>query len=131
VIADISVGQRLTIFGVLTGEDATSLMMDATDGHAHMWLSGVAGVRVGAAGSPFVLNLRSINRRPINLYNFAGTGMDMTTDADAANYQVDTGVLDVSAIDADAIVRARGFVTPFGSADPDFTAITVIEVPSP
>ncbi len=130
-INDISVGQRLTVFGALTGETATALTMDATDGQVHMWLSSIGGLRVGAAGTPLVLNLRSINGRPFSLYNFAGTGMDMTSDADPANYQVDTGVLDVSAIGADAVVRARGFVTPFGSADPDFTAITVIEAPAP
>ncbi len=129
-INDISVGQRLTVFGALTGETASALTMDATDGQAHMWLSGVGGLRVGAAGTPLVLNLISINGRPVSLYDFSGTGVDMTSDADPTNYQVDTGVLDVSAIDVNAPVRVRGFVTPFGSADPDFTAITVIETPA-
>lgn len=129
-INDISVGQRLTVFGALTGETANALTMDATEGQAHMWLSSVGGLRVGAAGTPLVLNLISINGRPFSLYDFAGTGLDMTSDADPANYQVDTGLLDISAIAADAKVRARGFTTPFGSADPDFTAITVIEVPA-
>jgi len=130
-IGDISVGQRLTVFGTITGENMNILEMDAADGHAHMWLSSISGNRVGLPGTPLVLNLLSINGRPIGLYNFAGTGKDISSDADPANYQVDTGPLDISAIKTDAALRILGFAAPFASADPDYIAQTVIELPSP
>jgi hypothetical protein len=133
VIGDVSVGQRVMAFGTLTNTDLTALELDAANGHARMELSTVHGNRVDLMGLaeeplPFVVNVTNINGRNASLYDFTGTGMDAANDADPANYDVNTGNLDVSAITADAPVAVRGHVTPFGSAPEDFDAHTVVDL---
>ncbi len=124
---DISVGQRLVVFGTITNDAISDLVIDASNGYVRMQMTRLRGTVVTNDDTPaFDLNLTSINGRSVSLYDFAGTGVDTASDADPANYEVATSTLDVSAIGVDTRVAVRGFVTPFGQAPKDFEALTVI-----
>jgi hypothetical protein len=129
---DISVGQRVVIFGTLTDDDPLSLEMDATGGTAHMRLTTLRGTAVALdeqdATGQLTMNVRSINHRRIGIFDFSGTGTDSANDADPESYQIDTGTLDLSSLQIDGSVKVRGFVEPFGQAPPDFAAQTVVTV---
>lgn len=130
-ISDISVGQRLIVFGNITDNRPESLKVDASNGFARMLMSQVKGTVVTNDATPaFDLNLASINGRSIGIYDFTGTGTDVANDADVGNYEVETSVLDVSSFVAGTKVRVRGFARPFGMAPKDYTAATII-VPAP
>jgi len=77
--------------------------------------------------SPLALNLQNIDRRRIALFNFNGTGSDTSNDADAANYEVDSGSLDLSTLEMGAPLIVRGHARPFASAPEDFTAQTLLD----
>ncbi len=61
-------------------------------------------------------------------FNFAGTGTSAATDADADAYEIDTTGLSLAGLEAGGLVRARGLMTAFGSAAPDFDAASLIDV---
>lgn len=124
-INDISVGQRVTVFGTLN-HDETEL--DATDGYAHMLLTTLRGTVLDVDTPLFVINIQSIDRRHVSVFDFQGTGMDPDNDADPAYYEIDSGSLDLSSLAQASPVKVRGFVSPFGQAPEDFEAQTVIDV---
>lgn len=127
-ISDISVGQRLLVFGNLTSSNPASLALDASSGFAHMKYTRFAGNVVTApSGGSMTVDVKYIEGRPIGMFDFTGTGNG--TDADPTNYVVSLpGSLGgVSTINATDPVRVWGFVTPFGSAPPDFTATSVAD----
>jgi hypothetical protein len=127
-IDDISVGQRITAFGVLSADAA---LLDTGDtespGHVRLHLTTLNG-RVAAftpaLSETFQVDLDRIDGRAIRHFDFSGTG------ADPEAYEVDRGTLSLDALSADAPIKVKGFVTPFGhgDADADFTAHTVIHV---
>ncbi len=129
-IDDISVGQRILVFGVLTDTDPLSLAMNADPGTAHMLITTLRGeiTAIGESDPVARLNmdLRAIDQRPVEIFDFSGTGIDPANDADPADYQVDTGGIDLSPFGVAEPVRVRGFVQPFGQAPADFNALTVI-----
>lgn len=129
-IDDISVGQKVRIFGAL--QDVTPgapLVLDATtsDDRIFMGLTVLRGFATDTLG-PLAMELQSINLRSIDLFNFIGTGIDPDHDADPANYEIDSGTLDTSAIASGSPIAVGGFVTPFGQAPLDFTAQTVVDL---
>ncbi len=131
-IGDVSVGQRVTVFGTVTNAAVGELVLDAANGYARMELSTLQGTRVALVGIPeqplpFVVDVTSINGRNASLYDFAGTGSDAANDADPFNYEVNTGALDVAAIAGDAPLAVRGYVTPFGQTPLDFDAQTIVD----
>jgi len=130
-IQDISVGQRIAVFGTVTNDQVSDLQMSAVNGYARMALSYLRGsvVALPDETTDFTLNLSRINGRTINLYDFTGTGT-VGNDADPANYEVDTGSLSLDGIAVDETVGLAGFPTPFGTAAPDYTAQTVVELPA-
>jgi len=132
-ISDISVGQKVSVFGTIIndGNDGVEgLQMDASEGVVRMKLTKLYGTSViDLLGSPyFVMDLQRINHNRVSLFDFAGTGMDAANDADPANYEVDTGALELTAITDNLPVKAFGFVTPFSSAPADFMATTVVDL---
>ena len=130
-ISAISVGQRLLVFGTLTDTDPSSLALDASSGFARLKLTrfdgSVASVPIISGGNTsMAVKVQLIEGRSVGLFNFAGTGTSSATDADPMNYAV-TLPGDFSGIAKDDPVRVWGFVTPFGSAPPDFTGTTVAD----
>jgi len=109
-IADISVGQRIDAFGSLSqsGADVSSGMtstgtvsLDATAGAVRLDLTPAWGL-------------------------VTSTGTSSANDANEAAYVVDTGSLSLEGLALNAPARVFGFVTPFGTAPPDFTAQTLV-----
>jgi hypothetical protein len=125
-ISDISVGQRITVFGALNNGETE---LNATNGHVHLLLTTVKGVIVSADG-PVIVNLTAIDGRKISHFDFAGTGIDPANDADPAAYEAETGDLDTNDLTTGSVVKFRGFTTPFGHAADraDFEARTLIDV---
>lgn len=123
-IQDLSVGQQVFVAGTITDPNAASLTMDATTGHVRMLVTALRGTVVTA--QPLVLNLQTIDGRKVDLFNFAGTGT-AGNDAVPTAYQISTGSLDLSGINADMPVSVRGFVARFGAAPPDFAASTLVD----
>ena len=131
-IGDVSVGQRVTVFGVITNPSVDALELDAANGYLRMELSTLRGTRLGVVGIPeqplpLVMNVSRINGRDVALYDFSGTGIDAANDADPSAYEVDTGALDLSGIVTGAPLAVRGHVRPFGQAPADFEARTVVD----
>ncbi len=124
---DISVGQRVIVFGTLTRTDIHDLQLDASNGYARMLYTDVRGqvVTNNPALDKFDLNLTAINGRNPAIFDFTGTGQSPAEDADPANYELNVGTLDVTPIEVGTAVHAKGFVTPFGSAPKDFDATAI------
>ena len=120
-IDDISVGQRITVLGRVT--DGIDVNMVAE--HVRMQFTNVSGTVVSA--SPLAVDLQAINHRRIVLFDFTGTGNDVSTDADADYYEVDTGALGLENLQLNDPVRVRGHVTPFTMAPEDFSAQTILD----
>ncbi len=127
-IADISVGQRVNIFGTLTNKDPEGLEMDASEGRVHMLFTTVRGSAIVTDGTSLNADLQAIDRRAITLFDFTGTGITPDNDADPSNYEMDTATLDLSSIADGAPIKARGFVRPFAQAPADFEARTIVDV---
>lgn len=125
-IDDLSVGQRVRVFGTLSGDTAGGITMDATAGRVRMLVTTLRGLVVSTEPG-LVLNLQSINGRRVSLFDFAGTGATGADDANPTAYNVETGVLSLTGLVPDEPVKVLGFVSPFGAAPPDFLAQTIID----
>ena len=122
-ISDISVGQRVMVFGNMTTDGIGNPLLSAANGYARMEISGVRGLVTAIPDlthTHLVLSLTSINGRNPLIYDFTGT------QASASNYEINTGSLTLSGIAVDQDLNLRGLVTPFGSGPVDFTAQTII-----
>jgi len=73
------------------------------------------------------MQLRAIDRLGIAMFDFTGTGATTATDADPNNYEVQTGTLSLANLNPGDAANVIGFVTPFGSAPPDFVGETVVD----
>jgi len=128
---DISVGQRLTVFGTLSNDQISQLELDASNGYARMQVTTLRGSVVKNDASPsFDVQLSSINGRNPSLYDFSGTGTSAAQNADPAQYEIDSATLDVSGFVVNNKVAVGGFVQPFGQAPKDFAAHTLVSHPS-
>lgn len=132
-IGAISVGQRVEIRGSVTNPSAQAIAVDATAGRVRLLLTTIGGTLNSAitGTGPMAIELQHIDGRRLSLFDFAGTGTSPATDANPANYQVDTGALSLT-IAQGVPVRAFGFVVPFGAATAtdDFEAKTVVDLTS-
>ncbi len=129
-ISSISVGQRVTVFGILNAAGTTMNATNATSGLVRLLITQLNGT-VNSAGSGVVaMTLARIDGRPISLFNFSGTGTTVGNDANPISYQVATGALGLTGIVATTPLKVRGFVQPFGQATATdaFNAITLIDV---
>lgn len=127
-IDNISVGQRITVFGDITNDQVSDLQMSASNGYARMRMSSIYGdvTTLPAEETYLTMRLVSINGRNIDIYDFSGTGTDSGNDADPTNYEVDTSNLSLTGIVIDNAIAVRGFPTPFTTAPADYTAESVI-----
>ena len=124
---DISVGQRITVFGTITNDAVSELQLSAANGYARMQLSGLRGhLMTDGSTAPYpALTLTTINGRNVAIYDFAGTGQDAGSDADPDFYELDSGTLGLENFAPNDAVAALGFPTRFGSAPPDFSVQTL------
>lgn len=122
-IDDISVGQRIVVFGtVIDGVDGPSF--SAASGYARMELSQVRGMVTALPDNTneyLILNLTAINGRNPAIYDFSGT------QAAADHFEIDTATLPLDTITVSEDVEVRGFPVGFGAGPVDYTAQSVIE----
>jgi hypothetical protein len=118
-ISDVSVGQHLLVFGTLTSTSPAAL--DAASGFALLEFTRVDGTVLTTASGDLTMDVQAIQDRPISLFDFTGTG------STATNYDIAFSNGLGSGINVSDPVRAIGFVSPFGSAPPDFTAHTLVD----
>ena len=128
-IADVSVGSSIDAFGTSHKDAAGNVSLDATAGRVRLGLTRVQGVLSVAATGQLTLNLSSIDGQPVSLFNFAGTGAAIGGDTNPLKYLVGTGSLDLTPFIVGGSVLGIGFVSPFGSAPPDFKAVTLANGP--
>jgi hypothetical protein len=121
----ISVGQRIAAVGVGSVSSSTTVTLNATAGWVRLQSTPVWGTLSSGALGSATLDLLEIGPYAPATFNFAGTGSVSANDANPASYLLGTGTVDESATAAGTLLRADGFVAPFGSAPPDFVATDV------
>ena len=124
-IDDLSVGQAITVLGDITVDD-TGTTIDATEGAVRMRLTFASGHTTAQDDISLTMDLQALQGRRPDMYDFSGTGIDETFDADPDNYEVSTENLVLSNVEVGDPVRISGFVSPFGTAPADFEALNVI-----
>lgn len=130
----ISVGQRIAAFGTLAddtiaaGTDTSDAVpvLDATQGRVRMLVTRLHGSITSVSPGQIEMHLRGIDRLGIDMFDFTGTGIDPSNDADPAHYEIATGTLSLAELEVGKGARVLGFVTPFGAAPPDFEARTIV-----
>ncbi len=128
-IAAVSVGQRVAVFGELTSNPAfPGLTMDATDGRVRMRYTRLFGAANTVIPGQLNMELHAIDRRRVSLFDFTGTGLDESLDADPRDYEIATGNLNTGFVIPGTPVQVRGFANTFGEAPPDFEGRTVIDI---
>jgi hypothetical protein len=123
----ISVGQAVTIRGTVTANDELGVHIDATEGAVLMHVTHLSGIVNSVLPGQVDIDLHAIDRRRIEIFNFAGTSASQDTDADPDNYEVSTGNFLLAAQSPGRPVVAWGFPNEFGGAPPDFEGRTLIE----
>ena len=127
----ISIGQRVTVRGSQPtpsmGANAPQVLFDATQGSVRMHLTHLTGIVKTVMTGQTDITLHSIDRRRVEIFDFAGTGMSADVDADPENYEVETGSLRLASFAEGKPISAKGFPSAFGMAPPDFNGRTVID----
>ncbi len=125
----LSVGQRVQVFGQVTSEpSSTDVELDATRGRVRLRMTHLAGLTNAVTTGQLNIALQSIDRRRVGIFDFAGTGMSVSQDADPADYEVATDTLGLTGLTTGSPVQVFGFVRPFGAAPADFDARSVIDL---
>ena len=127
-IAALSVGARVLAGAEETqgGEIGAVPVFDASGARVRLRRSSLTAEVVTA--DPLVVDLVRLDGRRAGVFDFAGTGADATLDADPERYEIDPGVLAVTGLELDDIIRVRGLVSDFGAAPPDFAAESLVDV---
>jgi hypothetical protein len=124
-IAEISVGSLIDAFGTASTDNSGKVTLDATAGRVRLDFTRVEGALSASATGKITLNLSTIDRQPIALFSFSGTGSVTGVDTDPTKYVVATGALDLTSFSTGGSVLGIGFVSPFGTVPPDFAAVTL------
>ena len=127
-IAEISVGSLIDAFGTASKDSSGKVTLDATSGRVRLDFTQVQGALSGSGSGNITLALKTIDRQPVSLFSFAGTGSAGGVNTDPTKFVVSTGALDVSQFSMGEAFLSIGFVSPFGMAPPDFKAVTVASV---
>jgi hypothetical protein len=123
----LSVGQHIVAFGSLTEPATADTPATLAAGRVRMLPTHLRGTVLRVVPGQLNLNLRAIDRLGVDLFDFSGTGVTATSDADPADYEVATGTLGLASVTPEQAAKVIGFVRPFGSAPADFEGRTVID----
>ena len=124
-VSAISVGQKLWVSGTIGTDTSGTQTLDATAGTALLLPTRAVGVLDASAAGSATVTLQELGDVDASSLDFAGTGATAQQDAAAASYQVSLPAsIPASSSPAGTEVGFTGFVTPFGSAPPDFAAGT-------
>jgi hypothetical protein len=124
-IAEISVGSLIDAFGTASKDGSGKVAFDAGAGRVRLNLTQVQGILNAVGGNQITIKLNSIGRLPSSLFNFSGTAAAGGALSDPTQYVLGTGKLSLSPFNVGGSLLGIGFVAPFGSAPPDFNAITL------
>jgi hypothetical protein len=124
---DISIGQRVTVRGDVTAISSDRIAIDATAGAVRMSATHLSGIVQSVNPGQVNVELYSIDRRRVGIFDFSGTGVSPEFDADPGDYEVLTGDLFVSAQVTGKPVGVYGFPRAFGAAPPDFEGRTLVD----
>ena len=125
-IQDISVGQHVQLLGSFSIDSAGTGTLDATSGSAQLDPTDVVGTVTSSAANLVTLNLQSLDGRAPSVFNFSGTGSAQNATATAYTVNVPTGLSAAGTLSTGLPARFTGFVSPFGSAPPDFVADALV-----
>lgn len=135
---DISVGQKAQFFGTLSSSSSTSgstsatsssvtAALDATAGSVQLLPTMLAGTVTATTSNEVTVDLSSLGGLPPAQFNFTGTGTGSGADANASAYSVAVpAAISIAALGAGVPASFTGFVAPYGSAPPDFTASSLV-----
>jgi hypothetical protein len=123
----ISVGSLIFAFGTATTTGSGNATLDASAGRVRLGNSSASGLVTLQGTGSLTLDLTQLGGRSIEAFDFTGTGASVSTDANASEYQVSTGQLDLTNSTVGVPVEVSGLVTAFGQAPPDFTASTLLD----
>jgi hypothetical protein len=131
----IAVGQHITARGLYSVSAAGVTVLDATGssvdtGSVRLQSTELFGTLNSTASGSLQLNLQAIENYPASAYNFAGNGVSAAQDPVAANFVVNTGALTLPTAAPGDPLWIDGYVTPFGTAPPDWTAFSVNAEPA-
>jgi hypothetical protein len=123
-IDDIAVGQHITARGVLTvlGPPATldSTGIEATTGSVRLQPTELWGSLVSSASTTATLDVQTINGWPASDFTFTGNGTPAPT---PSSFLVNAALTGLPAgVAAGDPLWISGYMAPFGTAPPDFTA---------
>ncbi len=122
-----SVGSAITAFGTAGADASGNPTFDATAGRVRLEITSLWGFPVAASAGSVTLNVQAIEGLPPASFNFAGTGTTSAQDSNPAMYVVTTGTLPLPTVSSTSPIRYIGIVQPFGSAPPDFNALTAVD----
>jgi hypothetical protein len=126
-IQDISVGQKAQFFGTLSNPSSGTAALDATAGSVQLLPTMLAGTVTSTASNEVTVDLSSLGGLPPTLFNFSGTGTSSGADASASAYSVAVpAAISIAALGNGVPASFTGFVAPYGSAPPDFTASSLV-----
>ncbi len=120
-IASISIGSRVQAIG----EIADDRTFDATQGRVRLQQTRLAATVVNA--DPLELDLLTLGKRRVAIFDFSGTGVTAAEDSDPDLYEINIASLVLSDLNSGDFVRLSGLVHPFGMAAPDFDARTLLD----
>ena len=133
-IRAISIGQRVTVYAsrpdampAVTDANAPQILVDATEGAVRMHVTHLSGIVNTVVPGQTDITLHAIDRRRVEIFDFAGTGASPDLDADPGNYEIATGNLTLADFAEGKPIGAKGFPEAFGTAPPDFTGRTVVD----
>jgi hypothetical protein len=127
--ASIAVGQHIEALGIYQLPASGVVTLDATGasgnkGSVRLQQTQLFGQLVTGAAGSLALNLQAIDDYPVGAFNFAGNGASAAQDPVPGSFSVNTGAFDASALPAGTPLWINGFASAFGTAPPDFAAVT-------
>jgi hypothetical protein len=128
----VAVGQHISARGIYTLTANGTVLLDATGtsstntGSVRLQTTELWGPLVSSASNGLVMDLQAINNWPVSDYNFTGNGATAAQNPQPAAFSVNPAGLSLPiGTGAGDLVWIDGFATRFGSAPPDFYAVSV------
>jgi hypothetical protein len=153
-LQQVSVGSSIDAFGVLTGQSSDNATLDASAGHVRLDNTTASGVVTaqgsnilnlnlsflggrtvaaldfngsGASANPYVVNTATGNTAITGSTAIGSTAIGNTATGYTATGYTTTGPLDLSNATAGAPVIVTGQTSSFGTPQPNFTALTLLD----
>lgn len=118
----INVGQRVWVFGNLTG---TTLDATAPDGVARMLRTSIFGIATGpVSNDTLTVDVQRFGRRLVNRFDFDVSGQ---VQADPNAFTIDVAGLATSGVQNNSRLRTFGWINPVGASGTDAEALSIVD----